>query len=451
MTPREKIFDWEPDDDAFAHAAAAARRNRELVSWLAQWRSQRGLSQADVAKSMHTSQPAVARLESHQHDPQLSTLVRYITALGLSLEFALIDNESGDSVWTSRDGLRDLAEDGQHDESLQAVDEPSPRAELDLASVRSPLSDADTAMQKSSPANPVKADQPSERVIKPPGNVNVTPVDVENPPHGSAAARDVDRVALVIKIRSIARDLLRATADEGYESAYVNDLILGLERSIRQAQDFATACARDARNLAYDLVRNLAHADAQAEAHDDAWTEVINALNSLQNDLDHATATHDIDRARARSTINRASTVLTSHNVYASSVSALGDALARVFDAFEVAQNLKRVFPERRQNHVVRENTSTSSRNHKDYIHDIAFATERAMQNTSMPLDASAADLSSMTIHDLSALNGVIWTPETTWPAEIAELVREYSDEISVDVYRVRGGTELEFLEFVRV
>jgi uncharacterized membrane protein/transcriptional regulator with XRE-family HTH domain len=133
MTPREKIFDWEPDDDAFAHAVAGARRNRELVSWLARWRSQRGLSQADVAKSMQTSQPAVTRLESQQHDPQLSTLVRYITALGLSLEFALIDNESGNRIWASEDGLSDLAEDGQHDESLsEDADEPSPRAEVDL-------------------------------------------------------------------------------------------------------------------------------------------------------------------------------------------------------------------------------------------------------------------------------------------------------------------------------
>jgi transcriptional regulator with XRE-family HTH domain len=129
MTPREKIFDWEPDDDAFAHAVAAARRNRELVSRLARWRSQRGLSQADVAKSMQTSQPAVARLESHQHDPQLSTLVRYITALGLSLEFTLIDNESGGPVWTSRDGLGDLSDNGPHDESLsEAVGESSPQA-----------------------------------------------------------------------------------------------------------------------------------------------------------------------------------------------------------------------------------------------------------------------------------------------------------------------------------
>jgi hypothetical protein len=50
---------------------------------------------------MHTSQPAVARLESHQHDAQLSTLARYVTALGLALHFVLTDAKTGSPVWTS--------------------------------------------------------------------------------------------------------------------------------------------------------------------------------------------------------------------------------------------------------------------------------------------------------------------------------------------------------------
>src|SRR5260370_15752529 len=36
-----------------------------------------GLSQADVAERMQTSQSAIARLESGQHDAQVSTLARY--------------------------------------------------------------------------------------------------------------------------------------------------------------------------------------------------------------------------------------------------------------------------------------------------------------------------------------------------------------------------------------
>ena len=63
----------------------AAAQRRELVTQLAYKREAAGLSQADVAKLMQTSQPAVARLESGRYDMQLPTLARYAEALGLSL------------------------------------------------------------------------------------------------------------------------------------------------------------------------------------------------------------------------------------------------------------------------------------------------------------------------------------------------------------------------------
>jgi transcriptional regulator with XRE-family HTH domain len=88
-------------DQEFTAQVQAARRNRELIAMLAQWRAELNLSQAKCAKLMHTSQPAVARLESHQHDAQLSTLARYVTALGLTLHFVLTDSKTGYPVWTS--------------------------------------------------------------------------------------------------------------------------------------------------------------------------------------------------------------------------------------------------------------------------------------------------------------------------------------------------------------
>jgi len=93
----------EPPDPAFFDEVRAARRNRELITELARWRNEHGLTQAEVAKRMHTSQPAVARIESHQHDVQLSTLARYVTALGLLVNFDLIDRETGERLWTSAD------------------------------------------------------------------------------------------------------------------------------------------------------------------------------------------------------------------------------------------------------------------------------------------------------------------------------------------------------------
>lgn len=75
-----------------AHADSAAQedvaaRGRELIARLTRRRAASGLSQAQVAGLMQTSQSAVARLESGQHDAQLSTLTRYAGALGLSLDF----------------------------------------------------------------------------------------------------------------------------------------------------------------------------------------------------------------------------------------------------------------------------------------------------------------------------------------------------------------------------
>ena len=58
----------------------------ELITRLTRQRAASGLSQAQVAKLMQTSQSAIARLESGRHDAQLSTLTRYAGTLGLSLD-----------------------------------------------------------------------------------------------------------------------------------------------------------------------------------------------------------------------------------------------------------------------------------------------------------------------------------------------------------------------------
>lgn len=65
------------------HALPAAAA--ELIASLVERRAALGLSQAAVAQRMNTAQSAVARLESGAHDPQLSTLERYASALGTSI------------------------------------------------------------------------------------------------------------------------------------------------------------------------------------------------------------------------------------------------------------------------------------------------------------------------------------------------------------------------------
>jgi ribosome-binding protein aMBF1 (putative translation factor) len=64
-------------------------RRRALAGTLAARRAEIGLSQTEVAARMGTSQSAVARLESGDADVRLSTLERYVAALGERLDWAL--------------------------------------------------------------------------------------------------------------------------------------------------------------------------------------------------------------------------------------------------------------------------------------------------------------------------------------------------------------------------
>ena len=68
---------------------------QELVAMakIRKLRTEAGLSQADVAKIMGTSQPAVARLENklaHGELPSMSSLKRYAQAIGKRLDVRFI-------------------------------------------------------------------------------------------------------------------------------------------------------------------------------------------------------------------------------------------------------------------------------------------------------------------------------------------------------------------------
>jgi transcriptional regulator with XRE-family HTH domain len=58
-------------------------------------RAAAGLTQAEVAERVGTSQSAIARLESaeRKHSPSIATLQRYAKALGCRLEIRLVKNE----------------------------------------------------------------------------------------------------------------------------------------------------------------------------------------------------------------------------------------------------------------------------------------------------------------------------------------------------------------------
>jgi DNA-binding XRE family transcriptional regulator len=70
----------------FPAILAAAERARAIVKALTAERERIGLTQAEVARRMGTTQPAVARLERGEADPRLSTIERYAEVIGWQIE-----------------------------------------------------------------------------------------------------------------------------------------------------------------------------------------------------------------------------------------------------------------------------------------------------------------------------------------------------------------------------
>jgi len=64
-------------------------QRRQLISALVERRLALGLSQTEVAARMGTSQSAVARLESGAADVRMTTLERYVAAMGGQIEWRL--------------------------------------------------------------------------------------------------------------------------------------------------------------------------------------------------------------------------------------------------------------------------------------------------------------------------------------------------------------------------
>jgi len=76
-------------DPAFAAAYEDAQARADLLASCVHLRKETGLTQADVARAMGTTQSAVSDLEAGATDPRLGTLQRYARAVGARLDVAL--------------------------------------------------------------------------------------------------------------------------------------------------------------------------------------------------------------------------------------------------------------------------------------------------------------------------------------------------------------------------
>ena len=86
--PVEKSFAQWRRDPAYLKAYAALDDEFALAAAMIDARGRAGLSQAEVAEKMETSQPAIVRLEGGRGNPSISTLRRYARVTGTRLRIA---------------------------------------------------------------------------------------------------------------------------------------------------------------------------------------------------------------------------------------------------------------------------------------------------------------------------------------------------------------------------
>jgi DNA-binding XRE family transcriptional regulator len=82
LIPAAEVFaEWQ-QDPAYREAYAALEDEFAIMAALVAARAAAGMTQEDVAKRMHTTQPAVARIEGGAHRASLKTLRGYAEATG---------------------------------------------------------------------------------------------------------------------------------------------------------------------------------------------------------------------------------------------------------------------------------------------------------------------------------------------------------------------------------
>jgi ribosome-binding protein aMBF1 (putative translation factor) len=88
--PFKKLKDEWMKDPAFRAEYERLKPEYALALALIKAREKAGLTQAQVARRMGTTQSVVARIESAQNPPNLKTLERYAKAVGRRIEVKLV-------------------------------------------------------------------------------------------------------------------------------------------------------------------------------------------------------------------------------------------------------------------------------------------------------------------------------------------------------------------------
>lgn len=81
-----EVLGIDPDNPKTREGLEDAAAAEALVDQLVDAREERGLTQAELAAYMKTTQSAVSKFERAGGDPRLSTLQRYARSVGLALQ-----------------------------------------------------------------------------------------------------------------------------------------------------------------------------------------------------------------------------------------------------------------------------------------------------------------------------------------------------------------------------
>lgn len=89
MSTLKELMAKESPESQARIAAKVEKLRQEVI--LSQLRNELQISQSELAKAMGVKQPTVAKMEQVDNDPRLSTLKRYVVALGgeLSIDVKL--------------------------------------------------------------------------------------------------------------------------------------------------------------------------------------------------------------------------------------------------------------------------------------------------------------------------------------------------------------------------
>jgi transcriptional regulator with XRE-family HTH domain len=90
----EELLGIDLDHPLQRRAKRMVESGEGLLDDLVALRKRKRMSQDDVAERMEISQSAVARIESGERDPRLSTLRRYAMAIGAVVEHRVLDDEA---------------------------------------------------------------------------------------------------------------------------------------------------------------------------------------------------------------------------------------------------------------------------------------------------------------------------------------------------------------------